>query len=240
MEDHPTAKVSAPAGHEPLPEVVAERLRELIIEGELPPGGRLNERQLGLRLGVSRTPLREALRRLAHDGLVTLRPNRGAVVTQLSRSAVQESFDVMGALEALAAELACRHITDAEVAEIEALTFEMMGAHARRDLPGYYRLNRMIHDRIASAARNAQLAEMAQTLNLRIQNLRFRSNIDPQKWDAALGEHRRMVVLLRARNADALAKLMREHLRRKATAVLAALPASRAEQELADAQEPRA
>ena len=65
MEDHSTAKVSAPAGHEPLPEVVADRLRQLIIEGELPPGGRLNERQLGLRLGVSRTPLREALRRLA-------------------------------------------------------------------------------------------------------------------------------------------------------------------------------
>jgi DNA-binding GntR family transcriptional regulator len=184
----------------------------------------LNERQLCARLGVSRTPLREALRRLAHDGLVTLQPNRGAFVAELSRDAVRDSFELMGALEALAGELACQRITDAEVAEIEALTFEMMACHARRDLPEYYRLNRAIHDRIAAVAGNVQLEEMAHKLNQRIQNLRFRSNLDAHKWGAALGEHRRMVVLLRERNGSALAQLMRAHLQRKAQAVLAMLP----------------
>lgn len=202
---------------------ISERLRELIIEGELKPGARLNERLLCDQLRVSRTPLREALRRLAHDGLVTLVPNRGAFVTEMSKDSVRESFEIMAALEALAGELACRHIEDADIAEIEALTFEMQACHARRDLPEYYRLNRAIHERIASAARNSLLDEMSHTLNLRIQNLRFRSNLDQHKWDGAVREHQRMVELLRARDGAALAALMREHLQHKAEAVLAML-----------------
>lgn len=202
---------------------IAERLRELIIEGDLKPGARLNERLLCESLHVSRTPLREALRRLAHDGLVTLIENRGAFVTEMSRDSVRESFEVMGALEALAGELACANVTGQQLAEIEALTFEMMACHARRDLPEYYRLNRTIHERIASAAHNALLDEMSCKLNLRIQNLRFRSNLDSHKWDAAVREHQRMVELLRARDGAALAALMREHLRHKADAVLAML-----------------
>ena len=202
---------------------IAERLRELIIEGELKPGARLNERQLCDQLRVSRTPLREALRRLAHDGLVTLIANRGAFVSQMSRDSVRESFEIMGALEALAGELACARITDAEIAEIEALTFEMQACHARRDLPEYYRLNRAIHDRIAAAARNALLDDMSHKLNLRIQNLRFRSNLDQNKWDGAVRDHQRMIELLRGRDGPALARLMREHLRRKADAVIAML-----------------
>ena len=136
---------------------IAERLRERIIEGELKPGARLNERLLCEQLRVSRTPLREALRRLAHDGLVTLVPNRGAFVSEMSKQWVRESFEIMGALEALAAELACDAIRDDEIAEIEALTFEMLACHARRDLPEYYRLNRAIHHCIAAAARNSLL-----------------------------------------------------------------------------------
>jgi len=223
MNDSLPANVSLSIERQTLPAVVVERLSELIIQGELAPGARLNERELCARLGVSRTPLREALRRLAHDGLVTLQPNRGAFVTEMSRDAVADSFELMAALEALAGELACERITDADVAEVEALTYEMMACHARRDLPEYYRLNRAIHDRITAVAGNAQLAEMSRKLNLRIQNLRFRSNLDAQKWGAALDEHRRMVELLRARNGAELAQLMRGHLKRKAQAVLAML-----------------
>src|SRR5512139_1808712 len=116
-----------------LPAAIADRLRELIIEGELAPGERLNERHLCERMLVSRTPLREALRLLAHDGLVTVIPNRGAFVAHMSPDAVRQSFEIMGALEALAAELACRNVTDEEVAEIAALTFEMQACHARHD-----------------------------------------------------------------------------------------------------------
>ena len=101
--------VRAPVNASPtLPFALAERLREMIIEGELAPGARLNERALCERLGVSRTPLREAFRVLAAEGLVDLQPNRGAQVVALSDDDIRDSFEVMGALEALSGELACR------------------------------------------------------------------------------------------------------------------------------------
>ena len=209
--------------HPTLPAALARRLRDLITEGDLAPGARLNERALCERLGVSRTPLREAFRLLAADGLVTLAPNRGAIVTELSLRDVRESFDVMSGLEALSGELACRHVTDAEIAEIKALTFEMLACHARGDLPGYYRRNREIHDRINRAARNGVLTQVYTTLNLRIQNLRFRSNFDDDKWAKAAREHERMMAELEARNGPALAALLREHLRAKGEAVLDAI-----------------
>ena len=224
--DRPTGEPPAIAGDRTtLPASVADRLRELITEGDLAPGTRLNERALGERLGVSRTPLREAFRLLAAEGLVELKPNRGAVVVRLSIDDVRESFEVMSGLEALSGELACRHVTDAEVAEITALTFEMLACHARRDLPGYYRLNRTIHDRINLAARNRLLTQVYRTLNLRIQNLRFRSNFDRDKWDHAAAEHAAMVDALAARDAPRLAALLREHLDRKRDAVIEALRA---------------
>jgi len=206
-----------------LPASAAERLRELIIEGHLPPGTRLNERALCEELGISRTPLREAFRVLAADGLVALHPNRGAHVVQLSVVDIRESFEVMAALEALAGELACRHATGGEIAEIRALTFEMLACHARADLSAYYRINRQIHDRINAAARNTLLAQTYRTLNLRIQNHRFRSNFDRDKWSRAADEHVAMATALEARDGAALAALLRVHLVRKGEAVLDAL-----------------
>ena len=206
-----------------LPRTIAERLRELITEGALAPGSRLNERALGDRLGVSRTPLREAFRLLAADGLVDLEPNRGARVVALSERDIRELFELMGALEALAGELASARISDADVAELKALTFEMLACHARSDLPAYYRINRAIHDRIALAAGNEMLWRTYGTLNRRIQNLRFRSNFDRAKWDVAAREHVRMVELLERRDAAELAALLRGHLARKCDAVLEVL-----------------
>jgi DNA-binding GntR family transcriptional regulator len=212
----------APVGST-LAATLADRLREMIIEGELAPGTRLNERALCDRFGASRTPLREAFRLLAAEHLVELQPNRGAQVVSLSDDDIRESFEVMGALEALAGELACRHITADEVAEVKALTFEMLACHARRDLPAYYRLNRTIHDRINAAARNALLRQVYTTLNLRRQNLRFRSNFDQLKWDKAAREHAEMIDALEARDGARLGALLRNHLREKGEAVLETL-----------------
>jgi DNA-binding GntR family transcriptional regulator len=209
--------------HATLPASVADRLRELIIEGELPAGTRLNERALGERLGVSRTPLREAFRLLSAEGLVQIQPNRGAQVVELSEKDIRESFEVMSALEALSGELACRRISDAEVAEVRALTYEMLACHARRDLPAYYRLNRAIHERINQAADNRLLGQVYATLNLRIQNLRFRLNFDHDQWDIAAREHAEMVDALAARDSARMATIMRRHLKHKGEAVLEAL-----------------
>ena len=206
-----------------LPGTISDRLREMIIEGTLAPGSRLNERALCDRLGVSRTPLREAFRVLSSEGLVELQPNRGAQVIAMSESDIRDSFELMGALEALAGELACTRITDDELTELKAMTFQMLACHARRDLPAYYHLNRLIHDRINRAARNAALTQTYAMLNLRIQNLRFRSNFDDDKWAKAAREHERMMAELEARNGPALAALLREHLRAKGEAVLDAI-----------------
>ena len=139
---------------------------------------------------------------------------------------MRESFEVMSGLEAMSGELACRHVTAEQVAEIKALTFEMLACHARHDLPGYYRLNRAIHDQINLAARNRQLTQVYATLNLRIQNLRFRSNFDRDKWDRAAREHADMVAALEARDGARLASIMRTHLTKKGEAVLEAMRAS--------------
>ena len=210
-----------------LPATIADQLRELIIEGAFAPGSRLNERKLCDRLGVSRTPLREAFRLLESDGLVELHPNRGAHVVALSENDIRESFELMGALEALSGELACARITADEIMQIKAFTFQMLACHARRDLLAYYHLNRIIHDRINRAARNAQLAQTYATLNLRIQNLRFRSNFDDDKWNKAAQEHAEMVVALEARDGARLASILRNHLRQKGEAVLDAMRGAR-------------
>ncbi len=199
---------------------VATRLRQRIIEGELAPGTKLNERELSERLEVSRTPLREAVKMLAAEGLVELLPNRGAVVTQLSEQDVMHTFEVIAGLEGLAGELAAQRIDDAELAEIRALHFEMLAAHARRDLPTYYGLNARIHAHINAAARNPVLTQVWQTVNARLQSLRFRSNLDESKWQRAVKEHDRMVELLAARDASGLRALLISHLLVKRDAVL--------------------
>lgn len=221
------------SGASTLAEALADRLRQMIIEGELPPGTRLNERLLCDRLGASRTPLREAFRLLAAEHLVELQPNRGAQVVSLSDDDIRESFEVMGALEALSGELACRHIQPEEVAEVKALTFEMLACHARRDLPAYYRINRLVHQCINRAARNALLAQVYANLNQRIENLRFRSNFDQAKWDTAATEHSQMVEALEARDGARLGAILRRHLREKCEAVL---EGRRAEREAAGRQ----
>ena len=219
--DRASAKTAAAAPERTtLPSTIAEQLRRMITEGELLAGTRLNERTLGVRLGVSRTPLREAFRLLAADGLIELTPNRGAQVVRLSEQDIRDSFEVMSGLEAMSGELACRHVTADEVAEIKALTFEMLACHARHDLPGYYRLNRAIHDRINRAAGNRLLTQVYATLNRRIQNLRFRSNFDRDKWNKAAREHTEMVEALDARDGTRLASILRSHLLQKCDAVL--------------------
>lgn len=209
----------------PLHEEVADRLRTMITEGALAPGARLNERVLSEALRVSRTPLREAFKVLAAERLVELSPNRGASVVALSRSDVEQLFELMGALEGLSGQLAAQRRTPAELAAIRALQAQMLDAHARADLPAYYAANRQIHETINRCARNAALAETYASINTRIQNLRFRSNFNRAKWDIAVREHQAMLEALEAGDGDALRALLERHLRNKRDAVLEHWPA---------------
>jgi len=206
-----------------LHEAAADRLRELIIEGVLAPGAHLNERVLCGQLAVSRTPLREAFRTLAGEGMIALQPNRGAVVATLQRHDVEHAFELMAAYEGLAGELAAGRASATERAALRALHADMLGAHARRDLPAYYRLNRQIHHRIVELARNPMLADAYARLNARLHALRFRSNLVRDKWDAAVAEHGLMIDALEAGDGARLGAVLRGHLDHKRATVLAQL-----------------
>ncbi|MDQ2778785.1 MAG: GntR family transcriptional regulator [Pseudomonadota bacterium] len=199
---------------------VAARLRQRIVEGRIAPGGKLNERELAEALQVSRTPLREAIKMLAAEGLVELLPNRGAVAVKLSAVDVADTFEVIAGLEGQSGELAAARATAAEIDEIRALNYEMLAAHTRRDLPAYYQLNARIHDCINTAARNPVLTQTYLNVNARLQALRFRSNFDERKWQLAVQEHQQMVELLAARDGTGLRALLVLHLKHKRDVVL--------------------
>jgi DNA-binding GntR family transcriptional regulator len=203
-----------------LHEQVAQRLRQMLVEGRIPPGAKLNERELSELLKVSRTPLREAIKMLAAEGLVELLPNRGAIAVSLSESDVLNTFEVIAGLEGLAGELAAQRITDAELAEIQAMQFEMMAAYTRRDLSAYYTLNARIHNAITAAARNPVLSTVYNQVNARLQALRFRSNQDGDKWKRAVKEHEKMIEALVARDGAAMREVLLAHLRNKRDVVL--------------------
>src|ERR1700734_2616667 len=183
-----------------LHDTVVEHLRNLIVEGLLAPGVKLNERKLCETLGISRTPLREALKVLAAEGLIDILPNRGASISQMSEAEIRETFELMSGLEAFSGELACERMTPAELAEIKALHYAMLGCRAQNDLSGYYSRNQAIHDRINEAARNSALRQTYISVNRRLQALRFRSNFQIPKWDRAVHDHGEMLEALEARD----------------------------------------
>jgi DNA-binding GntR family transcriptional regulator len=212
----------------PLHHEATARLRDMIVQGEIAPGARLNERVLCQQLGISRTPLREALKVLAAEGLVELLPNRGAVVTQLTLRAVQEIFEVMGALERLAGELVCRNATEADIAEIRALHYQMMVYYARGDLAGYFRYNQQIHLKLVESTGNATLAATYRNLNAHVRRARYMANLSRERWDKAVQEHEEILDALMKRDSARLQGLLQDHLGHKMLVVLEALNAASA------------
>jgi DNA-binding GntR family transcriptional regulator len=208
-----------------LHEQAAHRLRQMLVENRIAPGAKLNERELSEVLKVSRTPLREAIKMLAAEGLVELLPNRGAIAVALTEADVLNTFEVMSGLEAQSGELAAQRITDAELSEIKAMHYEMLAAWTRRDLPAYYRLNAAIHRAINAAAKNPILTATYNQVNARLQALRFRSNQDGEKWKAAVNEHERMIEALDARDPAAMRAVLVAHLNNKRDVVIEQLRA---------------
>lgn len=199
---------------------VTQRLRQMLVEGQIAPGAKLNERELCEQLKVSRTPLREAIKTLAAEGLVELLPNRGAIAVQLGEDDILNTFEVMAGLEGLSGELAAQRITPEELTEIEAMHYEMKAAYTRRDLSTYYRLNAAIHRAFNTAARNPVLTATYQQVNARLQALRFRSNQDGEKWTRAMQEHDRMIEALQKRDGAALRAELVAHLGHKRDVVI--------------------
>ncbi|WP_104668305.1 GntR family transcriptional regulator [Ensifer adhaerens] len=195
-----------------LHDTLVSHLRDMIIEGDLSPGTRLHEGQLGEQLGVSRTPLREAIKYLASEGLVELVPSRGAIVKRFSAKDVHDMLTVLRTLEELAGKLACEAASDAGIAEVRALHDEMVARYKAGDRLQYYKLNQQIHSAIAQLAANAALADMHAILQTRLKRIRFIGHEGPEKWAAAVAEHEEMIVALEARDKARLSEVLGRHL----------------------------
>jgi DNA-binding GntR family transcriptional regulator len=189
----------------------ATRLRAMITSGELPPGTRLREVQLGEKLGVSRTPLREALRTLAAEGLVNQLPNRSMVVAELNAPDIEHLYRVFGAVEGLAGELAAERITEAQLAEMGRLLSRMVELHGAGERAEYMRINQEIHRMVIDIAANPVLLSVWQSLAPRVERARALSNLDRSRWTGALIEHTRMFAALAARDGALLRRLASEH-----------------------------
>jgi DNA-binding GntR family transcriptional regulator len=192
---------------------VVDAVRNMIFDGELIGGQRVPEKLICETLSISRTPLREALKVLASEGLLSLLPNRGARVRRLTIEDVDDMFPVMGALEALAGELACQKISDAQIDEIRSLHYQMAAHHKNSDLGEYFALNQRIHAGIMAATGNATLGELYASLAGRIRMARYRANFSQARWDQAMAEHEEILDALAARDNARLTKMLRTHLK---------------------------
>lgn len=202
----------APIARQSLHELVSSRVRDMVIEGRLAPGDQVNESRLCTELGVSRTPMREAIRTLAGEGLIVLRPGRSTVVRAFTPDEVRDMLDVIAELEGLAGRKACHSASDSEIAEIHEVHAAMMAHFRAGNRLDYYKLNQQIHSMIVSASGNAALAEMHGLLQGRMKRVRFVGHNDAENWRGAVSEHEEMMVALQARREDDLAEVLRRHI----------------------------
>jgi DNA-binding GntR family transcriptional regulator len=206
-----------------LAEVLADRLRDKIISGALGGGFKIDEPVLCSQFGVSRTPLREAVKILANEGLVVLTPNRGARVATITSDEIAELFPVMGVLEGLAGELAVRRLDQKGLARIEGLHVGMIACRDSDDWLGYSKANRAIHELIFTIAGNSALLQTYQQLMVRIHSVRFVVKQSATAWDQAVADHEAMLMALRSLDGPKLGRILRRHLDNKARSVIAAL-----------------
>jgi DNA-binding GntR family transcriptional regulator len=195
----------------PLHEEVTNRIRDMIVESKLVPGERIQELELAQQLGVSRTPIREALKVLTSEGLVELLPLRGAIVKVFTDKDARDMLDVIALLEAFAGERACK----AEQSRIDAILDmheRMQQLYEQRQRLEYFVLNQQIHEALIALADNETLSMTHAILSKRMRSLRYSGNSGAENWAAALAEHTRMMEALARRDGPALASAMREHI----------------------------
>lgn len=209
-----------------LHEELVERLRTLVMEDALKPGEKVPEKDLCESFGVSRTPLREALKVLASEGLIILQANRGARVAEVTREETENTFPVLAVLEELAGKLACARLDATGVAYIEERHAAMVAAYAAQDRATYFQANQDIHKAFVLGAQNEVLAAHHKNLAMRVHRTRFMVNLSEARWAQAIEEHEQMMEKLRARDADGLGALMKTHMMNKFAAFLRALDAA--------------
>jgi DNA-binding GntR family transcriptional regulator len=195
-----------------LPEQIANQLRRDILRGVLLPGTAVKERDFAASLGVSRTPMREAIRILAKEGLVQLRPARSPIVAEPSFEEVAQNIEVMTALEILSAQLACERASDEQIAAITGLAHRMEDLWGKADLVEIFELDMSFHLAIAQAAGNAVLAEMHRALVARLWRARYLSASRVDSRERVLRQHGDIVDALIRRDPQQVSERLRAHL----------------------------
>src|SRR5712672_1236938 len=199
---------------------VLNQLRDFIVEGHLPPGSRVPERELCERFNISRTPLREALKVLAAEGLIDLLTNRGARVRQFTEADIRNLFEVISGLDFVAGRMACVRITDDAIDAIEKLHLEMYTHYLRQELADYFRINQKIHQAIVDAAANPLLSANFASFNSIVRRLRYSANlVHRDRLGDAMREHEQIIDALKRRSANELGLLMFQHMQGKCEAV---------------------
>ena len=201
---------STPISRKSLHSEVTDRIRQLIVESHLQPGQRVPDLEISRDLGVSRTPIREALKVLASEGLVELLPLRGAVVKTFSKKDATDMLELMALLEVFAAEKACK----AEQKKIEAVLAaheKMKLLHAKGKRSEYFQINQQIHGAIVAMAENESLTLMHNALSKRMRSLRFSGNSTPDNWRNALNEHHEIASALQQRDVKKIKKAVGLH-----------------------------
>ncbi|WP_170984293.1 GntR family transcriptional regulator [Rhodoligotrophos defluvii] len=181
---------------------IADLLRDRIVEGKMPPGSFVDEAELVQSLGVSRTPIREALKVLAFEGLVTIFPNRGSYVARLAPEDARALIEVLAELEGFSAYLACQRLTEADLIVLRRLHEDMVAAFKKKNKLEYFNLNQNIHLKMVACARNEYLRETHRGYTSRLRRVRYLGTPTPEQWRGSVQEHEEILRALEARDAD--------------------------------------
>jgi DNA-binding GntR family transcriptional regulator len=187
------------------------KLRDLILSGNLTPGERLREMAISERFSMSRTPVREAFRTLAAEGLVELLPNCSVVVAELDENESMNAFSVLGSLEALAGQQACQRMTPEQLQRLGDLQLELEKHFQASDRAAYTLTNRAIHELMVEASNNSLLILAWRMVLPRAERARLLNNLDRERWAAAVDAHRKIFEALARRDGLALSSLMQDH-----------------------------
>lgn len=191
---------------------VVERMRDLIVEGHIKAAQRINETELCRSLGVSRTPVREAIKTLASEGLIELVRNKGAIVKQLGVDEIEDMLEAVRAIERYAAEVGVERASREEIDEIAAMHKLMQAYYKAKDRLPYYKLNQAIHAAIVALTHNDTLIATHEALQMRLRRMRYVGNELPSSWSGAMREHEAMIKALRKRDSASLREAVSVHL----------------------------
>ena len=204
----------------PLREVVFKTLRQSILTGELKPGERLMEIHLAEKLGVSRTPIREAIRKLELEGLVTMIPRRGAEVAKISEKNLKDVLEVRTCLDSLAVRLACQRITDEQIDDLKKACDDFVLATKTGEATAITKADVKLHDVIVRATGNERLQQMINTLSEQMYSYRFEYIKDVSTHEQLIAEHRILFDCIRNKDKATAAKTAKLHIDNQENAIM--------------------